>query len=86
LVTIHLLPIYAENKNQDETLNFSIDLDDLIIDEIIEATQFSGYDPKQDNKDGRMQIEKLTAVSNSDTKVNAKLNPLSWNMLRIKVK
>lgn len=78
--------IYAENKNQDETLNFSIDLDDLIIDEIIEATQFSGYDPKQDNKDGRMQIEKLTAVSNSDTKVNAKLNPLSWNMLRIKVK
>ncbi|CUS25579.1 alpha-l-arabinofuranosidase 2 [Paucilactobacillus oligofermentans DSM 15707 = LMG 22743] len=78
--------IFAENKNQDETLNFSIDLDDLIIDEIIEATQFSGYDPKQDNKDGRMQIEKLTAVSNSDTKVNAKLNPLSWNMLRIKVK
>jgi len=79
------LTVFAENKHQTDTLDFDIDLTDFTVDHLIEATQFYGYDVKADNRDGKMQLQALP-VNAQDHSANVTLQPLSWNMLRFKVK
>ncbi|KRL20964.1 alpha-N-arabinofuranosidase 1 [Lentilactobacillus kisonensis DSM 19906 = JCM 15041] len=78
------LTIFAENKNQKDSLTFNTVLKELNATEVIEATQFYGYDPKQDNRDGQMRLQPLTA-SIDDNQITATLQPLSWNMIRVRV-
>ncbi len=79
------MTIFAENKNQKETMDFVTSLRDIKATKVIEATQFYGYGVKEDNRDGKMKLRPLKASLDED-KVSAELQPLSWNMIRIKVK
>ncbi|GHP14010.1 alpha-N-arabinofuranosidase [Lentilactobacillus fungorum] len=78
------LTIFAENKNQHESLDFKTQLKDLTIAEVIEATQFYGYGPKEDNRNGQMKLQPLSTQAAGD-QITATLQPLSWNMIRIRV-
>ncbi|MCY9805951.1 hypothetical protein OXT66_00120 [Lentilactobacillus senioris] len=66
-------------------MDFEIKLADLDLVGVLEATQFSGYEPKADNKDGKMKLRDLTDVKLIDDQLIATLEPLSWNMIRISV-
>jgi alpha-N-arabinofuranosidase len=81
-----MVTVFVENKNQQETVEFTTDLFDLEIDEVTEATQFAGYHPKQDNRQGKMKIERLESFTSDKTEIKATLSPLSWNMIRIRIK
>lgn len=78
--------IFAENKNQQENIDFKADLNGFECQQLVETTQFCGYKPKDTNKDGKMKLDPLTEVNLSSNQVTAKLQPLSWNMIRISVK
>lgn len=78
------MTIFAENKNQTDRLEFTTELRDLKVTDVIEATQFYGYDPKQDNRDGKMKLQPLK-VNMDSNQISADLQPLSWNMIRVKV-
>ena len=78
--------IFAENKNQQENIDFKTDLNGFECQQLVETTQFCGYKPKDTNKDGKMKLDPLTEVNLSSNQVTAKLQPLSWNMIRISVK
>lgn len=83
--TDQTITVFAENKNQTEAMDFEIKLADLDLVGVLEATQFSGYSPKDDNKDGKMKLRDLTDVKLIDDQLIATLEPLSWNMIRISV-
>ncbi|KRL54056.1 arabinosylfuranosidase ArfA [Furfurilactobacillus rossiae] len=80
------LIVFAENKSQRENADLSINPTGFDIDHIVEATQFYGYDVKADNRDGKMAIRPLTSVELTGENISAKLEPLSWNMIRMAVK
>ncbi len=79
------ITIFAENKNQSEKIDFKTLFRDLDVEQVIEATQFYGYDVKADNRDGKMKLQPLSATVD-DYEVKAQLQPLSWNMIRVRVK
>ncbi|WP_208422693.1 arabinosylfuranosidase ArfA [Latilactobacillus fragifolii] len=83
--TNQTITIFAENKHQHDAIDFSIDFDTLKLKEVIQSTQFSGYAPKDDNRDGKMNLAPLTAVNLDDCHINATLKPLSWNMIQVSV-
>ncbi|WP_327058983.1 alpha-N-arabinofuranosidase [Lentilactobacillus senioris] len=76
--------IFAENKSQDN-MQLAVNLNGFELGTIKEATQFAGYDIKQTNEDQVMQLETLNDVKVVTDKVQAELQPLSWNMIRVKV-
>lgn len=76
--------IFAENKSQTEVIDFSTLLRDLNVKKVIEATQFYGYDVKADNRDGKMGLQSFDVLTD-DHEIKAKLQPLSWNMIRVQV-
>lgn len=77
--------VFAENKSQTETMDFEMRFKDVRPTSIIEATQFYGYDPKADNRDGKMKLQPLTGVTADGAAAAATLEPLSWNMMRFKI-
>lgn len=79
--------IFAENKNQQDALDLDLSFKDLKISGIKEATQFYGYAPKQTNEDGAMHLQRLTSINLQGTnKVHVRLQPLSWNVIRLTLK
>lgn len=80
----HEVVIFAENKGE-EAMDFTTTLTSLTTTDLIEATQFYGYDIKQTNEDQRMQIQPNDHVSLDQGTLTTTLEPLSWNMFRIKV-
>lgn len=66
-------------------MDFQTEIQDSQVSDIIEATQFCGYDIKQTNEDQQMSIQDNNKVSLSDNKITATLQPLSWNMFRVKI-
>ncbi len=79
------ITIFAENKHQNENMDFDVVFNDFTPSQLLEATQFSGYDPKADNTDGKMSLKPLSGVIIDNNTITASLPPLSWNMIRIKV-
>lgn len=79
------LTIFCENKHQTDSISFQTLLRDFDVENVIEATQFYGYDVKADNRDGKMKLQPLTATTEPH-KVMATLQPLSWNMIRVRVR
>lgn len=76
--------IFAENKGE-QPLDFQTELRDVTADQLVEATQFCGYDIKQTNEDQRMQIQPNDHVALTAHALSTQLAPLSWNMFRIHV-
>jgi alpha-N-arabinofuranosidase len=77
--------VFAENKSQTESMAFTIRFKDLHPTAIVEATEFAGYDPKADNRDGKMAIRPLKQIQLHTAEAVATLKPLSWNMFRFKI-
>lgn len=80
------MTIFAENKHQTEDMSFEVSFDDVQFGEILQATQFSGYDPKADNRDGKMALQPLTQTHLDNDRLTATLAPLSWNMIQVSLK
>lgn len=77
------LTLFAVNRSQDEALDLAVAFDGFKPTSLIEATQFAGYDVKATNEDGKMQLAENANVTVDDG-VSAKLQPLSWNVIRVK--
>ena len=67
-----------------ETVDFKLAVSEANLEELITATQFSGYDRHQTNEDQSMSLQTLDGVLIKNNQVTVKLEPLSWNMIRIK--
>ena len=80
------LVIFAVNRSKEEALDFSIDASGFNLEEIIERTQMAGYDIKSTNQ----EEQQVTTTTGNPTHINGstietKLEPLSWNMIRVQV-
>jgi alpha-N-arabinofuranosidase len=80
--------IFAVNRSQDTAIDFEIELQGMKPTAITEFAEISGHDIKQTNTkaDGSVAPKASTAVKIEGNSLNAVLNPLSWNMIRIVVK
>ncbi|MDF7669093.1 alpha-N-arabinofuranosidase [Lactobacillus sp. ESL0703] len=77
--------LFIENK-ADKEVEISYEIDDFPAINIIEATQFCGYDLEQTNENQLMRIEELKQVNLDSNRVVGKLEAYSWNMIRLSVK
>lgn len=77
--------VFIVNKAKEQT-EFSMSIDSAQLNQIVEATQFAGYDIHQTNEDQSMTLESLKTVHIDGNHIDAQLEPLSWNMIRINVK
>lgn len=75
--------VFIVNKANEQTA-FTLDIDSAKLGEVVAATQFAGYDIHQTNEDQSMDLQDLKDVNVVGNQVNAQLEPLSWNMIRIK--
>lgn len=80
------LVIFAVNRSKEEVLDFSIDASGFNLEKIIERTQMAGYDIKTTNQ----EKQNVTTTNGNPAHINGsmietKLEPLSWNMIRVKV-
>lgn len=68
-----------------EKIDFEIDLNGFKLKEIIEFSQFTGFDIKEINTEKKGNVKPVASsnINLSDDKVTAKIFPLSWNMIRI---
>jgi len=90
---IDSIAVYNPDKNEtvvfivnkaNETVDFKLAVSEAKLGELITATQFSGYDMHQTNEDQSMSLQPLDDVLIEAHQVTVNLEPLSWNMLRIK--
>ncbi|WP_419154426.1 alpha-N-arabinofuranosidase [Weissella bombi] len=75
--------VFIVNKAQ-EQMDFKLNIDNAELGPVVAATQFAGYDIHQTNEDQSMDLQMLEDVTVSGNQVSATLEPLSWNMIRIK--
>lgn len=75
--------VFIVNKAQ-EQMDFNLNIDNAKLGPVVAATQFAGYDIHQTNEDQSMDLQMLEDVTVSGSQVSATLEPLSWNMIRIK--
>ncbi|MCL2360658.1 MAG: alpha-N-arabinofuranosidase [Defluviitaleaceae bacterium] len=79
--------VFAVNRSTDERMDFAVELQGFTPKDIIEHSEISGHDIKQTNtkNDGRVSPKVAQAAEVNGNQLNAKLKPLSWNMIRVKV-
>lgn len=75
--------VFIVNKAK-EQMDFKLNIDNAELGFVVAATQFAGYDIHQTNEDQSMDLQMLEGVTVSGNQVSATLEPLSWNMIRIK--
>ena len=81
------LVIFAVNRSKEEQQDFIITTMGFELEKVIESTQMSGHKVKETNLDEeRVKLSEGNSMEITKEKVSTKLNPLSWNMIRIKVK
>jgi len=80
--------IFAVNRSIDEDVDFAIDLQGFNLHSVTAFSEMSGYDLKQVNtkKDGSVVPKESKAAKIVGSSLSALLKPLSWNMIRIKLK
>jgi len=79
--------IFAVNRNPEESLEFVTELEGFNLGEVIEFSELSGFDVKQTNT-VRNEVVKPNSNSSAlvdNSSISAKLAPLSWNMIRVKL-
>ncbi|MCL2802316.1 MAG: hypothetical protein FWD28_11230 [Treponema sp.] len=89
-VTIHNhekneIIVFAVNRCAEETVDFTVELQGFNISNIIEFSEICGYDVKQTNtKESCPVAPKAAQNAKIDgNQLIAKINPLSWNMIRV---
>lgn len=80
------ITIFALNRSLDKEMTLHVSSGNFVFDNVIEATQFAGYDFKQTNEDGLMKIVDNSDYECDSDSLDIKLSPASWNMVRINLK
>lgn len=82
------LVIFAVNRSQDQIMDLMFDASGFNITRIIEHQVLSGHGIKEINEKGNIRIQpKMKAVPNvSEGEICFKLDPLSWNVIRLQIK
>jgi len=80
--------IFAVNRSQDETMELTVNLQGFDVEAVIDFEEISGHNIKQTNTKDNCPVvpKKSDDVQVTDSGVTAKLAPLSWNVIRVKVK
>lgn len=78
--------IFAVNRSVEQEIDLTVSLGGFNLSKVIEFSEMSGYDVKQTNtkEDASVVPKASDAVELNAQTLTAKLNPLSWNMIRIK--
>jgi len=78
--------IFAVNRSVEQEIDLTVSLGGFNLSKVIEFSEMSGYDVKQTNtkEDASIVPKASDAVELNAQTLTAKLNPLSWNMIRIK--
>ena len=82
------LVLFAVNRSQDEAIAFTFEPEGFVLEAIIEETALEGFDVKSVNSAKEQPVNVVNidkAVLEKDS-VTTTLSPLSWNVIRIKVK
>lgn len=78
------LVIFAVNRSQEAALDFHVDVAGFELGEVIECTEMAGYEIKATNQEQEnIQTTQKDDVTIDESTVQTKLEPLSWNMIRI---
>lgn len=80
--------VFAVNRSKEDSIDFTTVLDGFNLERISEVTELAGYDVKQTNEENHDEI-KLTENDSFEIDGNqlvGKLQPLSWNTIRVKLK
>lgn len=79
--------VFAVNRSMDEQIEFTVELQGYLPEKILEFTEMAGYDLKAVNGIGKEEIrpERSENALIYRDRLNAVLQPLSWNMIRVKV-
>lgn len=81
------LVVFAVNRSKDEKQEFTVTAAGFELEKVIENTQLSGYDVKETNLgEERVQLSEGNDAEVTKDKLTIILKPLSWNVIRIKVK
>jgi len=80
--------VFAVNRSETEEMDFTVNLQGFELESVADFQEMNGFDIKQVNTkdDGRVAPKKSENAKVSGEKLEAKFAPLSWNMVRIKVK
>jgi alpha-N-arabinofuranosidase len=77
---------FAVNRSK-EVADFELDGIDIEFKKVIEFSKMSGFDIKATNSDESENVKPSSSsdIEIKDNKVKAKLEPLSWNMIRVEI-
>lgn len=82
------IAIFAVNKSAEDEIKFEFNQDGFELLEVLEEVVMEGFDPKDINEPGKQNVypkaQSKAIVSNNV--VQTTLSPLSWNVIRLKVK
>lgn len=80
--------IFAVNRHLEEFMELDFDLGDIEVSEGIEFSELTGFDLKQTNTITKRDVQPKVSTSYTidGNKGNAQLKPLSWNVIRLKIK
>jgi len=80
--------IFAVNRSDEEMLEFTVALQGFELSSILEFSEMSGFDVKKANTkvDGSVVPKKGEGAKIDGSNVSVVLAPLSWNMIRVKIK
>jgi alpha-N-arabinofuranosidase len=79
--------VFAVNRSVDEKIDFTVELQGFAPASVIEFSEISGFDLKQTNtKESAPVVPKASqAVKIDGDRIIAALEPLSWNVIRVKI-
>jgi len=78
--------VFAVNRSQDEELDFTVNLQGFEVADVVDAVEISGHGIKDVNTSSSAPVvpkQCAAAIKTDKTSVQAKLRPLSWNMIRV---
>lgn len=80
------LVIFAVNRSQDSKMNLEALISEIEVESIIEFSQMSGFGIKDinDRDEERVFPSQSKAIELTNGKLQATLEPLSWNVIRLK--
>ncbi|MCL2404155.1 MAG: alpha-N-arabinofuranosidase [Defluviitaleaceae bacterium] len=80
--------VFAVNRSQDTALDFTVDAQGFDMKEVLDAQEISGHGIKDVNTNASAPVapkQCVSAVKVDKNGLQAKLQPLSWNMIRVAV-
>lgn len=82
------LVVFAVNRSLDENLTLSVDARDFDMTDVIEFSQMAGFDCKEVNTKDKQDVKpsKSNDYKLTENGLEVVLAPLSWNVIRCKVK